>query len=99
MLRKTTGGVLVVTQSYLSLGKQSNIPLNVVLKNIRLRKGISTRQLAEKCGFSSAYFSKIESGSTVPSSKFLAKIVDVLECSPEEILFIIGILAKVDDES
>jgi len=80
------------------LGKQSEIPLHVVLKNIRLRKGVSTRQLAERCGFSPAYFSKIESGSTVPSSKFLAKILDVLECTPEEILFIIGVLAKDSNE-
>jgi len=55
--------------------------------------------LADLCGFSPAYFSKVEAGSTIPSSKFLAKIFEVLECSPEEMLFILGSLLKDDDES
>jgi len=89
---------LAATQSFLLLGKQSPLSLNVVLKNLRLRKGVSSRQLAERCGFSSAYVSKVESGGTVPSSKFLAKILDALECTPEEILFIVGVLTKDDNE-
>jgi transcriptional regulator with XRE-family HTH domain len=90
---------LAATLSYLSLGKCSSVSFHAVLRNIRLRKNMSSRKLAELCGFSPAYFSKIETGSTIPSSKFLAKIFDVLECSPEEILFIMGTLLRDDDES
>jgi len=87
-----------VTQLFLSLGKNSGIPFNILIKKLREERGLSTRQLADLAGFSSAYISKIESG-TIPSSKFLARLLEVLECTPEEILFIIGILTKVDDES
>jgi len=87
-----------VTQLFLSLGKNSGIQFNILIKKLREERGLSTRQLADLAGFSSAYISKIESG-TIPSSKFLARLLEVLECTPEEILFIIGILTKVDDES
>jgi transcriptional regulator with XRE-family HTH domain len=80
------------------LGKNSGIQFNILIKKLREERGLSTRQLADLAGFSSAYISKIESG-TIPSSKFLARLLEVLECTPEEILFIIGILTKVDDES
>lgn len=87
-----------MTQLFLSLGKNSGIQFNILIKKLREERGLSTRQLADLAGFSSAYISKIESG-TIPSSKFLARLLEVLECTPEEILFIIGILTKVDDES
>lgn len=87
-----------MTQLFLSLGKNSEIPFSALVKKIRESKKLSTRQLADLAGFSPAYISKIESG-TIPSSKFLARLLEVLECTPEEILFIIGILSKVDDES
>lgn len=88
-----------MTYLSLSLGKICDITISESLKSLRLRKGISARALADKCGFSSAYISKVESGSTIPSSKHLAKMLDVLNCTPEEILFIIGILSRDDDES
>ena len=87
-----------MTLSYLSLGKASHLNFSVLIRNLRLRSGISSRRLADLCGFSPAYFSKVEAGSTIPSSKFLAKIFEVLECSPEEMLFILGSLLKDDDE-
>lgn len=88
-----------MTVSYLSLGKASALTLGAALKTLRLRKGMSSRRLAEVCGFSAAYISKIESDSTIPSSKFLAKIFEVLECSQEEMVFILGVLLKDDNES
>jgi len=89
---------LVAKKLFLSLGEKSDITFGDAIKQIRLRKGLSCRAISELCGFSPAYFSKIENNSTIPSSKALVKIFTKLDCTEKEMLYIFGILNRNDDK-
>lgn len=53
------------------------------VKELREREGWSLRDLGSRCGVSSAYLSRIERGSSVPSFSILASIASSFRVSPE----------------
>jgi transcriptional regulator with XRE-family HTH domain len=53
------------------------------VKELREREGWSLRDLGARCGVSSAYLSRIERGSSVPSFSILAAIASAFRVSPE----------------
>lgn len=53
------------------------------VKDLREREGWSLRDLGARCGVSSAYLSRIERGSSVPSFSILASIAAALRVSPD----------------
>jgi transcriptional regulator with XRE-family HTH domain len=53
------------------------------VKELREREGWSLRDLGARCGVSSAYLSRIERGSSIPSFSILASIAAAFRVSPE----------------
>jgi transcriptional regulator with XRE-family HTH domain len=53
------------------------------VKELRDREGWSLRDLGARCGVSSAYLSRIERGSSIPSFSILASIAAAFRVSPE----------------
>lgn len=53
------------------------------VKELREREGWSLRDLGAKCGVSSAYLSRIERGSSVPSFSILASIASAFDVPPD----------------
>lgn len=49
------------------------------LRQVRLQRGTSVRQLAEAAGFSPSFISQIETGQASPSIASLQRIADILE--------------------
>ena len=58
-----------------------NKEINVgnVIKNIRIKKGIMLKEVAEKCGISSSMLSQIEKGNANPSLNTIREIAHVLD--------------------
>jgi len=57
------------------------------LKKWRRASGLSQKRLAEKCGASHSYIRQIENGAGYPSFAMLAKIAEVLEIAPYQLLY------------
>lgn len=53
------------------------------VKELREREGWSLRDLGARCGVSSAYLSRIERGTSVPSFSILASVAAALRVSPD----------------
>lgn len=77
---------------YLHAGKMSEMSFEELFRIARQRTGKSARGLSVECGLSPAYVSKVESGETKPSIQTFAKLIDAMDCSGYEILFMIGTL-------
>lgn len=56
------------------------------LKTVRLKKGLSQVELAEKSGLNANYYSKVERGEAVPSVITLKKLLKALGIKSSEIL-------------
>jgi transcriptional regulator with XRE-family HTH domain len=65
------------------LPKTTNI-VGKRIRSLRLQRGFSIRQLAERCGLSHPFLSATEKGKTSPSVSSLKKILDVLGISLSE---------------
>jgi transcriptional regulator with XRE-family HTH domain len=50
--------------------------LGAVITDLRLRKGLSLQEVAEKVGCNDAYLHRVETGKTNPSFKLLKAIAD-----------------------
>ena len=61
--------------------------LGKAIKEIRKRKGINQRELADKCGISSNSLCQIEVGNTFPQKSTIKKVCDVLEIPQSYLLF------------
>lgn len=61
------------------------------LREIRLRKDLSLKDLAERIGYSQPYISMLENGKKgIPKPETLQKIADGLDVDPVRIMFIAG---------
>ncbi|MCT4507906.1 MAG: helix-turn-helix domain-containing protein [Tepidibacter sp.] len=49
------------------------------LKQLRTNKGLTTKQVAEKIGFSQSYISRFENNKAVPDIEILASILDIYD--------------------
>ena len=56
------------------------------VKNLRIRKGYSQEELAEKSGLSLRTIQRIENGETEPRGDSLQRLAVAFEVSPDEIL-------------
>ena len=56
------------------------------IKEERLKKEISQKELAEKSGYSVAYISEIESGKKIPTLNSLYDIAIALNVCPKELM-------------
>lgn len=55
------------------------------IKALRLQKKITQERLAEAAGFGVTHISHIETGNSVPSLQTLVDILNVLDCSADEL--------------
>lgn len=56
------------------------------IKRLRMEKGLTQERLSEAIGVGPSHMSHIESGSTVPSLEVFIAILNVLDCSADELL-------------
>lgn len=56
-----------------------------LLKELRIRAGLTGRDLAKKIGISAPYYSGLECGNRQPSPKMVIKIGSTLKVSPDSL--------------
>ena len=56
------------------------------LKEARIRKNMTQEQLAAMTDVGSTHISHIETGMTIPSTKLLVQMMNILNCDPAEVL-------------
>ena len=57
-----------------------NVNRCIILKNVRLRAGLSQRQLAEKLGVNDTTISAYERGRTKPTIDTIFEILEICQC-------------------
>ena len=67
------------------------------LKLLRIRRGMEQAELAERCGISQSYISKMERQSVLPSIEVISKLAEVLNV--DEQYFFNSYIPKVNDIS
>ena len=55
-------------------------------KEARIRKNMTQEQLAAMTDVGSTHISHIETGMTIPSTKLLVQMMNILDCDPAEVL-------------
>lgn len=60
-----------------------------LFKYLRKRSGLSAHKLSQDAGLSGAYVSRLENGSLLPSVEALAKLIQILNPSPEELYILV----------
>lgn len=61
-------------------GLQKEYELIEKLINARLESNLTQKELAQKCGIKQSNISRLESGKSNPTIRFLEKIADSLDC-------------------
>ena len=56
------------------------------IREARLRKKLSQEQLAAMVDVGTSHISHIETGATIPSTKLLVQLMNILDCDPNEVL-------------
>lgn len=56
------------------------------IREARLRKKLSQEQLAAMVDVGTSHISHIETGATIPSTKLLVELMNILDCDPNEVL-------------
>lgn len=67
--------------------------IGTLLRNLRLRRGMSQFDLADAVGINNSYLSRIENGERRPSPKILRKFADALQYSYDDLVVTSGILS------
>ncbi len=57
-----------------------------ILKELRLKKGLTQQQLADYAGIDRAYISELERGLLMPSVETVFRIAKVLKIKPQQII-------------
>lgn len=57
------------------------------IRRIRLDRGMTQEQLAEAAGVGVTHISHIETGNSIPSLQVLIDMINALECSADDLLF------------
>lgn len=55
------------------------------IKELRIQKGLTRKELARRAGVSESWLKHIENGQNLPSIRTLARIAEVLEVSIKDI--------------
>lgn len=64
-----------------------SLALCEVLREFRIRAGLSKRALSQKAGLSTSYVGKLEAGELIPSFQAFVGIALALELTSQEVLF------------
>lgn len=56
------------------------------IREARLRKKLSQEQLDAMVDVGTSHISHIETGATIPSTKLLVELMNILDCDPNEVL-------------
>lgn len=57
------------------------------IRRLRLKRGMTQEQLAEAAGVGVTHISHIETGNSIPSLQVLIDIINSLDCSADDLLF------------
>ena len=68
--------------------------IGTLLRNLRLRRGLSQFDLASASGINNSYLSRIENGERRPSPKILKRFSEILNYSYDELVVRSGILSE-----
>ena len=68
--------------------------IGTLLRNLRLRRGLSQFDLASASGINNSYLSRIENGERRPSPKILKKFSEILQFPYDELVVTSGILSE-----
>ena len=68
--------------------------IGTLLRNLRLRRGLSQFDLASAAGINNSYLSRIENGERRPSPKILKKFSEILQYPYDELVVSSGILSE-----
>jgi SOS-response transcriptional repressor LexA len=68
--------------------------IGTLLRNLRLRRGMSQFDLASSAGINNSYLSRIENGERRPSPKILKKFSEILQYPYDELVVTSGILSE-----
>lgn len=71
--------------------------MNLKLRYLRERRGLSIRQMYERLGVKDSRYRKWESGSAAMPLEYAVEACDVLRCSLDELLGVV-VAAPTDDE-
>lgn len=71
---------------------KSTPEFRVLMRFLRERQDISARALSEKSGLSLSYVSKMENGDVTPTVEVFSKLVNNLDVSNAELIYLIRIL-------
>lgn len=63
---------------------------------LRRRKGLSARKLSEVAGMSPSYISKMEKGEFLPAVDTFSNLVDALDCTDSEVIWLVRTLRRPD---
>ncbi|MBN2083053.1 helix-turn-helix domain-containing protein [bacterium] len=68
--------------------------IGTLLRNLRLRRGLSQFELANAAGINNSYLSRIENGERRPSPKILKRFSEILEHPYDDLVVKSGILSE-----
>lgn len=68
--------------------------IGTLLRNLRLRRGLSQFDLASAAGINNSYLSRIENGERRPSPKILKRFSEILQYPYDELVVTSGILSE-----
>jgi SOS-response transcriptional repressor LexA len=68
--------------------------IGTLLRNLRLRRGLSQFDLASAAGINNSYLSRIENGERRPSPKILKRFSEILQFPYDELVVTSGILSE-----
>jgi transcriptional regulator with XRE-family HTH domain len=71
---------------------KSSPEFRVLMRFLRERQDISARALSEKSGLSLSYVSKMENGDVTPTVEVFSKIINHLDVSNAELIYLVRIL-------
>lgn len=60
--------------------------VNISIKTLRRKKGLSQKELAELLGLNQSAVAQWETGKTAPNFRRLKKLTEILECSVDDLL-------------
>ena len=79
---------------------ESNQTFGEYLKQLRKKKGLTIKKLAELAGFSPSYLSRIERGErNIPNARLLKKLASPLNLTPQQMMIAAGYLNNEPDKS
>ena len=62
------------------------MPTGKLIKEVRLKKGLTQKQLSERCGIADSNIRKYENGHQTPKWETLKRIADALDIGIEELM-------------